>query len=261
MRHAVLVVLAVVGCRKETTDQKCDRLHAEAVTATERYIAPIRAEDERRFAAVQEPLARVEAVGAASEKLFAAQKAITCMPVRLARETQPLPLELSELRARLQPAIDSGRRVVSELAKTDTALDADTLASATRAADKLAAAGESLDSTLAAIPARPGRPWPAKQRTYLMSLETAWCDLENLLDLMIDTRTKELVAELNLLNATIRANRAPASSDDVIDLALDVSHKLARDSRYPVEIPVELDTSPGFAKVLPAIKAYNGCRK
>jgi hypothetical protein len=255
-----VVVVLLVGCSKETETQKCERLGKAASVAVAAYVNTREAEQRRLEAIDRELSDRFDAVMDQGKLLFDAREAGKCGYVEgFATRAQPTTFMVRATRERMFPAIQASRDLL-RLEGPELVLPPETVAAVTRVTDSFESASERW-SDIIVPPVRPGRRWSAKQRTYLTSLEAGWCELQRVLDEVIDPRVKVVLRETKRLGDQ-RDPVIKAASDylSVTTHAYELQADLARDPWLPVELPEAFATDPAFASTWPAIKAFNLCR-
>jgi len=259
---AVVVVVVLVGCRSETEIQKCDRLRAAATTAVTAYVDARQPEEKRLDAAVKSLDAFYRTTLEIRDRLRDTRTAIACGDlVGVATRAQPERASLDEIFLRGEPAVDGTRLCFGDAHPVSSSPDPATIVpGANEAAAALQAALRGWGPTINEAPSRPGKPWSAKQRAYLASLEKAWCDLDKLITPVIETHLAVQKERRDKLEAELEPTRK--QHDAYVDASTpghDVASELRAGLRE-VRIHPSLHDDPAFAPSEAAIESYNRCR-
>jgi hypothetical protein len=254
VRLTIVIVVLLTGCSRETEIQKCDRLRLAATAAVTAYVDARRPEEKRLEDATADLDKRYKASLEARDRLRDALDAIACgHVVGFATRRQPERSAAAELHLRGEPALTAAR-----LASADVG---DSLGALTIATDALQAALAGWGPTIDAAPSRPGKPWSAKQRTFLEKLEQEWCALERVMTPVIEAKMDLLKGERDKLEVELDSTRKQYFAYlDASTPGHDVSRELRAGLRE-VRVYPKLHDDPAFAPSEDAIKSYNRCRE
>jgi hypothetical protein len=262
MRLSILIagVVALVGCRKETEIQKCDRLRLEAKKRLTAYLDARAPEAQRLETEADDLRDRDKALDEIGDSLDTAADALKCgYIVGVSGRAQIERDALVEIYERGKPALAAAAQLTDggivpvplpEAMKTEVET----------ARRELALALEGWKAAIDDTPSRPGKPWSPEQRSYLTSLEQAWCRVEAVLtpvaedqEAILTERAASLSGQLDFARTTLEAHRARSAP------AQEILGVLAKDPQ-PITIAPVLRDDLDFAPVETALKSYSLCR-